>query len=248
MVCLDLDHPDVEEFINWKVREEQKVVGHGDRLEGLRAAAECRAQGLPCRRRARWAKSETELPTNAELRKAIREARQSSVPEPYIQRMFSYAKEGFTHFAFHEYDTNWDGKAYQTVSGQNSNNSVRVPNSFFEALEKDGEWPLTRRVDGKVVKQIKARELWDKIAWAAWICADPGTQYDTTINEWHTCPEDGRINASNPCVTGDTLVATADGWQRIDDLVGKSAQVIGSDGQPHAVTKISRPAENRSAC
>jgi len=238
MVCLDLDHPDIEEFIDWKVIEEQKVSAMvtGSKICAQRLNAVLKACHVADEHGG--LKVNTELPTNPELRKAIREARQSSVPEPYIQRMFSYAKEGFTHFAFHEYDTNWDGKAYQTVSGQNSNNSVRVPNSFFEALEKDGEWPLTRRVDGKVVKQIKARELWDKIAWAAWICADPGTQYDTTINEWHTCPEDGRINASNPCVTGDTLVATADGWQRIDDLVGKSAQVIGSDGQPHAVTKI----------
>ena len=113
--------------------------------------------------------------------------------------MFSYAQQGFTHFVFHEYDTNWDGKAYQTVSGQNSNNSVRIPNEFFAALEADGDWQLKRRIDGKISKTIKARDLWDHIAWAAWICADPGTQYDTTINEWHTCPEDGRINASNPC-------------------------------------------------
>src|SRR5205085_8573395 len=84
-------------------------------------------------------------------------------------------------------------------SGQNSNNSVRIPNHFFAALEADSDWPLTRRVDGKISKTIKARDLWDQIAWAAWICADPGLQYDTTINEWHTCPEDGRINASNPC-------------------------------------------------
>ena len=121
------------------------------------------------------------------------------VPEAYIQRMFSYAQQGFTHFVFHEYDTNWDGKAYQTVSGQNSNNSVRIPNEFFAALESDGDWQLKRRTNGKACKTIKARDLWDRIAWAAWICADPGTQYDTTINEWHTCPEDGRINASNPC-------------------------------------------------
>ncbi|HYM37612.1 MAG TPA: vitamin B12-dependent ribonucleotide reductase, partial [Nitrospiraceae bacterium] len=144
-------------------------------------------------------KVETNLQNNPALKDAIRAARQAHVPEAYIQRMFSYAREGFTHFAFHEYDINWDGKAYQTVSGQNSNNSIRIPNEFFEALEKDGDWQLKRRTDGKVTKQIKARELWDRIAWAAWICADPGTQYDTTINEWHTCPEDGRINASNPC-------------------------------------------------
>ena len=238
MVCLDLDHPDIEEFIDWKVIEEQKVAAMvtGSKICAQRLNTVLKACHVSDGNGGM--KADTDIRTNPELRKAIREARQSSVPEPYIQRMFSYAKEGFTHFAFHEYDTNWDGKAYQTVSGQNSNNSVRVPNSFFEALERDGDWALTRRVDGKAVKTVKARELWDKIAWAAWICADPGTQYDTTINEWHTCPEDGRINASNPCVTGDTLVATAQGWQRIDELVGKTAQVIGSDGQPHTVTNI----------
>jgi len=199
MVCLDLDHPDVEEFINWKVIEEQKVAAMvtGSRICAKRLNAVLTAchisngEGEP--------KVETDPNINAALKEAICAARQASVPEAYIQRMFAYAREGFTHFLFHEYDVNWDGKAYQTVSGQNSNNSVRIPNAFLQILEKDGDWPLKRRTDGKIAKTVKARELWDKIAWAAWICADPGTQYDTTINEWHTCPEDGRINASNPC-------------------------------------------------
>jgi ribonucleoside-diphosphate reductase alpha chain len=142
---------------------------------------------------------ETSPKQNPILKEALAAARRDAVPEAYIQRMFAYAQQGFTHFVFHEYDTNWDGKAYQTVSGQNSNNSVRIPNEFFAALEADGDWQLKRRTDSKVSKTVKARDLWDRIAWAAWICADPGTQYDTTINEWHTCPEDGRINASNPC-------------------------------------------------
>src|SRR5262245_9643762 len=111
------------------------------------------------------------------LEAALTAARRDNVPEAYIQRMFSYAQQGFSHFVFHEYDTNWDGKAYQTVSGQNSNNSVRIPNEFFSALEADGDWQLKRRIDGKISKTIKARDLWDRIAWAAWICADPGTQY-----------------------------------------------------------------------
>src|SRR5262249_27117040 len=97
------------------------------------------------------------------------------------------------------YDTDWDSDAYLTVSGQNSNNSVRVTNAFLERVESDSDWQLTRRVDGKVHKTLKARELWEKIAYAAWASADPGLQYDTTINEWHTCPASGRINASNPC-------------------------------------------------
>lgn len=129
MVCLDLDHPEIEKFINWKVEEEQKV--------GALIAA--------------------------------------------------------------GYPSDYEGEAYRTVSGQNSNNSVRIPNSFFEKLEKDEDWELTARSDGRVMKKVPSRELWNQIAYAAWRCADPGTQYNTTINEWHTCPEGGEIRASNPC-------------------------------------------------
>jgi len=199
MVCLDLDHPDIEEFINWKVVEEQKVAAMvtGSKICAQRLNAVLRACHLVDG--AGQSKIEIDAKQNPILKEALAAARRDAVPESYIQRMYSYAQQGFTHFVFHEYDTNWDGKAYQTVSGQNSNNSVRIPNEFFAVLEADGDWQLKRRVDGKVSKTIKARDLWDQIAWAAWICADPGTQYDTTINEWHTCPEDGRINASNPC-------------------------------------------------
>lgn len=129
MVCLDLDHPEIMEFINWKVGEEKKVAA-------LVAAG---------------------------------------------------------------YDNGYEGEAYATVSGQNSNNSVRIPNSFFKVLEEDADWELKARTDGRVMSKIPAREVWEKISYAAWRCADPGTQYDTTINEWHTCPKGGRINASNPC-------------------------------------------------
>jgi ribonucleoside-diphosphate reductase alpha chain len=129
MVCLDLDHPEIMEFVNWKVEEEKKVAA-------LIAAG---------------------------------------------------------------YSSDYEGEAYRTVSGQNSNNSVRVPNSFFKALEADGDWELKSRTNGKTMKTVRATDLWDQINYAAWRCADPGTQYDTTINEWHTCPQGGRINASNPC-------------------------------------------------
>jgi len=129
MVCLDLDHPEIETFIDWKVEEEKKVAA-------LIAAG---------------------------------------------------------------YSSDYEGEAYRTVSGQNSNNSVRIPNEFFEKLAKGEDWELTGRMDGKVMKKVSAKALWDKISYAAWRCADPGTQYDTTINEWHTCPSGGRIRASNPC-------------------------------------------------
>ena len=129
MVCLDLDHPEVIDFIDWKVEEEKKVAA-------LIAAG---------------------------------------------------------------YASDYEGEAYKTVSGQNSNNSVRVPNEFFHALDNNADWEMTARSTGKVMKTIAAKELWEKISYSAWRCADPGTQYDTTINEWHTCPEGGRIRASNPC-------------------------------------------------
>jgi len=129
MVCLDLDHPEIMNFINWKVEEEKKV--------GALIAA--------------------------------------------------------------GYPSDYEGEAYKTVSGQNSNNSIRIPNEFFEKLEKDEDWELKARSDGRVMKKIPAKEVWNQIAYAAWRCADPGTQYDTTINEWHTCPNGGRIRASNPC-------------------------------------------------
>lgn len=129
MVCLDLDHPEIVNFVNWKVEEEKKV--------GALIAA--------------------------------------------------------------GYPSDYEGEAYRTVSGQNSNNSVRIPNSFFKVLDADGDWELKGRSDGRTMKTVKAKQLWEQINYAAWRCADPGTQYDTTINEWHTCPEGGPIRASNPC-------------------------------------------------
>jgi ribonucleoside-diphosphate reductase alpha chain len=129
MVCLDLDHPEIVDFVNWKVKEEDKVAA-------LIAAG---------------------------------------------------------------YSNDYEGEAYRTVSGQNSNNSVRIPNSFFKVLDANGDWELKARSDGRTMRTVKATELWDQINYAAWRCADPGTQYDTTINEWHTCPEGGPIRASNPC-------------------------------------------------
>ena len=194
MVCLDLDHPDVMQFIRWKVVEEQKVAAlvTGSRLGKRRLQAVLQA----CRIGERI---EADPKQNPSLRAAMREARAAFVPEVYIQRTLQLAAGGVTELAFPEYDTDWDSEAYLTVSGQNSNNSVRVPNSFFEVLDRGGDWDLRRRTDGKISKKVAAEDMWNEIAYAAWACADPGVQYDTTINEWHTCPEDGRINASNPC-------------------------------------------------
>src|SRR5665811_453876 len=122
------------------------------------------------------------------------------------------------------FPSDFNGEAYQTVAGQNSNNSVRVPNEFIDAVQHDGVWELTSRTNGEVVKQVRARQLWDQIAHAAWECADPGVQFDDTINEWHTSPAGGRIRASNPCFTGDTRIATDKGLIGFKDLVQRVAE------------------------
>ncbi len=195
MVTVDIDHPDIENYINWKVIEERKVASlvAGSKLcrKHLCAVLEACHEGD--------GEAPFDARSNPALRKAIKAARRAMVPEAYVQRVLQLARQGVTAIEFETYDTDWDSEAYLTVSGQNSNNSVRVPNSFIEAVLTDDDWQLVRRTDGKVAKTLKARDLWEQVAAAAWACADPGMQYDTTINEWHTCPAGGRINASNPC-------------------------------------------------
>lgn len=197
MVCLDLDHPDIEEFVAWKVKEERKVASlvTGSKickmhLENIFNAITSSALN---------GEDKYSGKTNKELGKAIREANKDQVPMNYISRCMDLARQGFTSIEFEAYDTDWNSEAYATVSGQNSNNSVRIPNKFFQLLKEDGDWELISRTNGEPVKKLKAKELWDMISESAWQCADPGVQFDDTINEWHTCPNDGRINASNPC-------------------------------------------------
>ncbi|MBI3452616.1 MAG: vitamin B12-dependent ribonucleotide reductase [Rhodospirillales bacterium] len=195
MVTVDVDHPDIEQYINWKVVEEQKVAAlvAGSKLAGkhLNAILAACDAGL--------GDAGYDPKQNRALKSAIVAARKAMIPENYIQRVMQFARQGYTHIEFPAYNTDWDSEAYLTVSGQNSNNSVRVTNEFLDAVLADGDWKLIRRVDGKVHKTVKARDLWEQIGNAAWASADPGLQYDTTINEWHTCPASGRINASNPC-------------------------------------------------
>src|SRR5262249_30093524 len=136
---------------------------------------------------------------NAGLRVAVSEARRLHVPMAYVLRPVALAEQGHPKIDVPRYHTDWDSEAYLTVSGQNSNNSIRVSNDFLRAVEDDKPWNLIRRTDRAISKTVSARALWDKIAYAAWACADPGVQFDTTMNEWHTCPNDGRINATNPC-------------------------------------------------
>jgi len=155
MVCLDMDHPDISEFVNWKVREEIKVAAM---VEGLKVI-----QGTKT--------SDADLETVGQTAERL----------------------GLT------LDYDFNGEAYATVAGQNSNNSVRIPDAFFDAVDAGGEWETKFRTTGEVASTVDAGELWNDVAYAAWRCADPGVQYDTTINAWHTCPGAGPINASNPC-------------------------------------------------
>jgi ribonucleoside-diphosphate reductase alpha chain len=206
MVVLDMDHPDIEEFVNWKVVEEQKVAAlvAGSRHLNRHLNAILKAYHG-------WPKPEEQgdKDKNTELRRAIADAQAALVPINYIERVLQLGRQGFTSIHVDEYDTDWNSKAYYTVSGQNSNNSIRVDNRFMEAVDNDETWNLFWRTEKerskkqgrlpKPCKTLKARDLWDQVAYAAWSCADPGLQFDTTINEWHTCPADGRINASNPC-------------------------------------------------
>ncbi len=197
MVVIDIDHPDIEEYINWKVKEEQKVAAlvTGSKVVSkhlkaiMKAAVNCEGSGDDC----------FDVQKNPALKREVRAAKKALVPENYIYRVIQFAKQGYTDLEFPIYDTDWDSEAYLTVSGQNSNNSVRVTDDFLKAVETDGDWNLTARKDGKITKTLKARDLWEQIGYAAWASADPGIQYHTTINEWHTSPEAGPINASNPC-------------------------------------------------
>lgn len=236
MVVLNADHPDIEEFVNWKVREERKVA---DLVIGSRIFEKQLNAIISAAHDTRVPDTARLDPAlNASLRIAIGDSIDAGIPPGAAQSALDYARQGYTRLEIEQYDTAWDSEAYITVSGQNSNNSVRLTNGFFNALDRDEDWLLTARTTGDVVKRIKARDLWEQIAVAAWQCADPGLQFDDTIQEWHTCPNDDRINATNPCVTGDTLIATADGPMRIGELVGKAVFVIGGDGQSHLVNNI----------
>ncbi|HIC28818.1 MAG TPA: vitamin B12-dependent ribonucleotide reductase, partial [Rhodospirillales bacterium] len=199
MVIVDIDHPDIEQFIAWKSLEEQKVAAlvAGSKLSSKHLNAVMKA----CVDGGDEVEDEDRFePTkNPALKKAILDSRKAMIPENCVQRVMQFARQGYTEIEFPEYNTDWDSEAYLTVSGQNSNNSVRVSDDFLEKVLADGEWDLIRRTDGKLAKKVRARDLWEQIGQSAWASADPGLQFDTTINDWHTCSESGRINGSNPC-------------------------------------------------
>ncbi len=197
MVVVDIDHPDIEKYISWKVREEEKVAAlvTGSKTVSkhlkaiLSACVNCEGPDGDC----------FDPMKNPALKRAVKDAKRAQVPENYAKRIIQFARQGYTDLEFPVFDTDWDSEAYLTVSGQNSNNSVSLKDDFLRAVEQDGDWDLIRRTDGKVSKTLKARELWEQIGYAAWASADPGLHFNTTMNDWHTCPAAGPIRASNPC-------------------------------------------------
>jgi ribonucleoside-diphosphate reductase alpha chain len=232
MVICDANHPDIEEFINWKVKEEQKVASivagskmHEQRLNEIFSAIRA------------WdgsAEDAVDPTKNDTLKKAIREAKKVAIPETYVKRVLDYARQGYTSIEFPTYNTDWDSEAYASVSGQNSNNSIRVTDAFLKAVEEDGDWDLIRRTDGSVAKTIKARDLWQDVGHAAWACADPGIQFHDTVNAWHTCPEDGEIRGSNPCSEYMFLDDTACNLASMNLLTFLKDGIFQSDDYMHA--------------
>jgi ribonucleoside-diphosphate reductase alpha chain len=197
MVVVDVDHPDIEDYVDWKVKEEQKVAAlvTGSKICAkhlkavMKACVNCEGPGDAC----------FDPEKNPALKREIRAAKKALVPESYIRRVVQFARQGYKDIDFDVYDTDWDSEAYLTVAGQNSNNSVRVTDEFLRAVETNADWTLNWRMQKGVKKTLKAPDLWEKIAYAAWASADPGIQFHTTINDWHTCPASGEIRASNPC-------------------------------------------------
>ena len=196
MVTLDLDHPEIQEFVNWKTQEEQKVAAL---IAGSRSCNKHLNEIIKAALHHKEAQNRYNPKKNKELGKAMSDALQASVPKNYISSVLDLSRQGYTSIEFSELDSDWEGQAYYTVSGQNSNNSVRVPNGFMESVKEEADWNLYFRTEKENAKNqdsqpfpcktIPASDLWEDICYSAWSCADPGLQFDDTINEWHTCPQ-----------------------------------------------------------
>ncbi len=229
MVIVNVDHPDIEKFIEWKAKEEEKVAAlvAGSKIAStfLHAISDAAQQGG------------TNEQSNERLRVLIQRALNRGVPYNIIKRTLALIDQGFTNIDFAQFDTHYEGEAYNTVSGQNSNNSVRVTNDFMEAVITDSAWNLTWRTDSTKHTTVRARDLWNKINMSSWKSADPGLQFDTTINEWHTCPNDGRINGSNPCSEYMFLDDTACNLASLNlaHFYDEASQTIKIDDYRHAV-------------
>jgi ribonucleoside-diphosphate reductase alpha chain len=197
MVTLDADHPDIEDYIAWKTKEEHKVASmvSGSQIIDKNLSEIKKALGSfrgPDRDRFNASK-------NHELEAALRNALADKIPPSYLYQCLRQLQQGDKDINPAVFSAAWDDEAYSTVSGQSSNNSVRLNDDFMKAVLDDKEWNLSGRVTGKIEKAVRARKIWEDIARSTWACADPGLQFHTTINDWHTCPSGGEIRASNPC-------------------------------------------------
>jgi len=201
MVTLDMDHPDIVEYVDWKVKEEHKVASMVTGSKIIKKHTR-KIQDI-CKDR----KNDEMLNPlkNPILGETIQKALEDEIPANYIYRIIQLARQNIYDITLSEYNTEWDTEAYNTVSGQCSNNSIRANEEFMQSVLNDKEWSLIKRTDGKLHKKIKAREIWNRIILNAWNCADPGIQFHTTINEWHTCKEDGEMKKELEAVNSEQI-------------------------------------------
>jgi ribonucleoside-diphosphate reductase alpha chain len=235
MVTLDADHPDVEKYVNWKAGEEHKVASMVTgsalvkrHLDGIKKAlADFRGPE----------NDKFNAEKNHELAAVLKNALADKIPPAYLYQLLRQLEQDDPDVNPQVFSTAWDDEAYNTVSGQSSNNSLRVTDDFMKAVLDDADWDLTSRVNGKSVKTLKAQRLWSDIARSSWQCADPGLQYHTTINDWHTCPAGGEIRASNPCSEYMFLDDTACNLASINLalLYDKKSKHFNVDGYLHAI-------------
>jgi len=237
MVCLDIDHPDIRDFINWKVEEEYKVAAMVTGSKTIKQHIEKIYTLLNSSEPSLFPEDTFNPSKNIALFGAVQDALDHNIPPALIFHILKLAEQGVILTDIYEYTTEWDKDAYNTVSGQSSNNSVRLTDKFMHAVETDKEIPLITRTDKKTIQKVPARELWEEIAYSAWRCADPGVQYHTTINEWHTCPKDGEIGASNPCSEYMFLDDTACNLASLNLLTfyDQKSQKINHEAYLHAV-------------
>jgi len=235
MVTLDIDHPDVEKYIGWKAGEEHKVASMVTGSLILKKHIDAVKRALSGFRGPEDDKFNAEK--NHELAMVLRAALGDKIPPSYLYQQLRRFEQGDEEIDISQFSTAWDDEAYNTVSGQSSNNSLRLSDDFMRAVLNDGEWELKNRTSGESIKTIKARKLWNDIAKTSWQCADPGLQYHTTINDWHTCPAGGEIRASNPCSEYMFLDDTACNLASINlaALYDKQNKIFNVDGYLHAI-------------
>ena len=235
MITLDADHPDVEKYIGWKAIEEHKVASMVTGSIILKKHIDAIKKALASFRGPLEDKFNAEK--NHELASALRAALADKIPPSYIYQQLRRLEQGDEDISVAPYSPAWDDEAYNTVSGQSSNNSLRVSDDFMRAVLNDADWSLTSRKTGEIVKTVKARKLWADIARTSWQCADPGLQFHTTINDWHTCPSGGQIRASNPCSEYMFLDDTACNLASINlaSLYDKGTKVFDTEGYLHAI-------------